>query len=345
MSSFARQFMDVQDKPDVDAIDGLSPTIAIDQKVSTQNPRSTVGTVTEIYDYLRLLFARVGTQHCPDCHVPVKLYSTGEIVERVREIARKSKEVCIFSPLVREGVVDKKELIEKIEKSGYEWVRVDGDLVKINEVAEMEFPASEMFTIDLLVGKIVNIKKEDPTKAVETAVDLSNGLVRVSSDDTATLFSTIGLCPKCGKVMPSLDMRSFSFNSPYGACPRCTGLGVTMEVDPQLVIPNTKLTLAEGAIQPWTRITGNQSWYQKMLSKVADKYGFSVHTPISELPAKVLDIVLYGSGSELYEVEGKKAAYAGVIPDLMQKHLETNSEYVRKEIEQYMRERICPVIR
>ncbi len=343
MSSFARQFMDVQDKPDVDAIDGLSPTIAIDQKVSTQNPRSTVGTVTEIYDYLRLLFARVGTQHCPDCHVPVKLYSTGEIVERVREIARKSKEVCIFSPLVREGVVDKKELIEKIEKSGYEWVRIDGDLVKINEVVEMEFPASEMFTVDLLVGKILNIKKEDPTKAVETAVDLSNGLVRVLSDETTTLFSTIGLCPKCGKVMPSLDMRSFSFNSPYGACPRCTGLGVTMEVDPQLVIPNTKLTLAEGAIQPWTRITGNQSWYQKMLSKVADKYGFSVHTPISDLPAKVLDIVLYGSGSELYEVEGKKAAYAGVIPDLMQKHLETNSEYVRKEIEQYMRERICPV--
>lgn len=343
MSSFARQFMDVQDKPDVDSIDGLSPTIAIDQKVSTQNPRSTVGTVTEIYDYLRLLFARVGTQHCPDCHVAVKTYKTGEIVERVRELARKSKEVIIYAPLIRNGVVDKKELVEKIEKSGYEWISVDGELMKINDLLEFSFEEDTLYTVDLLIGKILNIKKEDPTKAVETADDLTNGLVRVVADDKNNLFSTIGLCPNCGRVMPSLDMRSFSFNSPYGACQRCTGLGVTMEVDPQLVIPNTKLTLAEGAIQPWTRITGNQSMYQKILTKVAEKYNFSVHTPVSELASKTLDIILYGSGVEKYEIEGKKVTFAGVIPDLMQKHLETNSEYVRKEIEQYMRERICPI--
>lgn len=343
MSSFARQFMDVQDKPDVDSIDGLSPTIAIDQKVSTQNPRSTVGTVTEIYDYLRLLFARVGTQYCPDCHVAVKIYSVGEIVERVREQARKNKEVIIFAPLVREAAVDKKELVEKIEKSGYEWVSIDGELMKINQLLEFEFEEGDTYTVDLLIGKIVNIKKEDPTKAVETAEDLTNGLVRIQTDDKSMLFSTIGLCPNCGRVMPALDMRSFSFNSPYGACQRCTGLGVTMEVDPQLVIPNTKLTLAEGAIQPWTRITGNQSMYQKILTKVAEKYGFSVHTPVNDLPAKMLDIIMYGSGVEKYEIEGKKVTFAGVIPDLMQKHLETSSEYVRKEIKQYMRERICPI--
>ncbi|MBI5728740.1 MAG: excinuclease ABC subunit UvrA [Candidatus Magasanikbacteria bacterium] len=343
LSSYARQFMDVQDKPDVDAIEGLSPTIAIDQKVSTQNPRSTVGTVTEIYDYLRLLFARVGTQYCPDCHVAVDKHTTGEIVERVRERARKATAVSIFAPLVRDAVVNREELLEKVEKSGYEWVTVDGELLKINELSVYPFEAGETYSVDLLMGKILNIKKDDPTKAVETAVDLTNGLVRVVTDEKAELFSTIGLCPKCGRTMPSLDMRSFSFNSPYGACQRCTGLGITMEVDANLVIPNGKLTLAEGAIQPWTRITGNQSWYQKLLSKVAERHSFSVHTPIAELPSKTLDIILFGSSSESLEIDGKKVAFAGVIPDLMQKHLETSSEYVRKEIEQYMRERICPI--
>ena len=343
LSSYARQFMDVQDKPDVDGIEGLSPTIAIDQKISTQNPRSTVGTVTEIYDYFRLLFARVGTQYCPDCHVPVTTYSSGEIVERVRSLARQASTVLIFSPLVRKAAVDKRELLEKIEKSGYEWVQVDGELMKINDVARYSFDANSTYAVDLLVGKITDIKKEDPSKAVETAVDLSNGLVRIAYDEKSELLSTIGLCPSCGRTVPSLDMRSFSFNSPYGACQRCTGLGVTMEVDANLVIPNTKLTLAEGAIQPWTRITGNQTWYQKIVAKVAERYHFSVNTPVAELPAKMLDIVLYGGGNEQYEVDGKKVTFAGVIPDLMQKHLETNSEYVRKEIEQYMREKICPI--
>ena len=343
LSSYARQFMDVQDKPDVDAIEGLSPTIAIDQKVSTQNPRSTVGTVTEIYDYLRLLFARCGTQHCPDCHVPVEVLSVGKIVEKVRELARKSELVEIFSPLVRNSLVESKDLIEKIEKSGYEWVKVNNELLKINELAEYKFFEGQPYDVDLLVGKISNVKKDDLTKPVEMAEDLSNGLVKIVTADRMLLLSTVGLCPRCGRTMPPLDMRSFSFNSPYGACQRCTGLGVTMEVDPALVIPNSKLTLAEGAIQPWTRITGNQSWYQKILAKVAEVYGFSVHTPVAELPAKTLNIILYGSGGERFEIDGKKVSYPGVIPDLMQKHLETNSEYVRKEIEQYMREKICPI--
>lgn len=344
LSSFARQFMDVQDKPDVDAIDGLSPTIAIDQKVSTQNPRSTVGTVTEIYDYLRLLFARAGTQYCPDCHIPVEIFSVGKIVEKVREFARTHDLVEVYSPLIRQGAVEHRSLLDKIEKSGYEWVRVNDQLLKINDLAEYKFFDGQMYDVDLLVGKIMNVKRDDMVKPVEVAEDLSNGLVKiVTPGNTEHLLSTVGLCPRCGRVMPPLDMRSFSFNSPYGACQRCTGLGVTMEVDPALVIPNSKLTLAEGAVQPWTRITGNQSWYQKILAKVAERYGFSVNTPVAELPSKILDIILYGSGSERYDVDGKKVGYAGVIPDLMQKHLETNSEYVRKEIEQYMREKVCPI--
>lgn len=343
LSSYARQFMDVRDKPDVESIEGLSPTIAIDQKVSTQNPRSTVGTVTEIYDYLRLLFARVGTQYCPDCHEAVESFTVGEIVEKVRQLARKNKEISVYAPLVRKAKVNAKELIEKIEKSGYERACIDGDEYKINDLVNYRFHDDQIYTVDLLIGRIVDVKKDDPSRIVEVAEDLANGLVKLVYGDKEELFSTLGLCPKCGRMMPPLDMRSFSFNSPYGACQRCTGLGVTMEVDPSMVIPNPKLTLAEGAIQPWTRITGNQSWYQKMLAKVAEKYGFSVHKPVAELPSKVMDIVFFGSGEEVFEIDNKKATFAGVIPDLMQKHLETNSEYVRKEIEQYMREQICPI--
>lgn len=343
LSSYARQFMEVGDKPDVDSIDGLSPTIAIDQKVSTQNPRSTVGTVTEIYDYLRLMFARLGEQYCPDCHVAVKSYSSGEITEVTRAWARKNKEVYIYSPLVRNAQINHKEFLEKVEKSGYEWVRVDGEQLKINQLAEYKFEEGVAYDAELLIGKIVDIKKEDPTAMVEMAVDLSNGLVMLVTDDKSELFSTLGLCPNCGRIMPTLDMRNFSFNSPYGACQRCTGLGITMEVDPNLVIPNTRLTLAEGAVQPWTRITGNQSWYQKILGAVAERFHFSLNTPVADLPSKILNLILYGTDGEIYSLDGKKTNFSGVIPDLMQKHLETSSEYVRKEIEQYMRERICPI--
>lgn len=343
LSSYARQFMDVRDKPPLDSIEGLSPTIAIDQKVSVQNPRSTVGTVTDIYDYLRLLFSTSGTQYCPDCRLAVNKKSVGQISAAVRERARKAKDVYIFSPLVRNQTVNADDLITTVEKSGYDTVRVDEELLNIHELRTYRFEDNEKYSVELLIGRITDIKKQDPTNAVETADDLSNGLVMVVADGKAEMFSTVGLCPKCGKILPPLEMRSFSFNSPYGACQRCTGLGATMEVDPILVMPNTRLTLAEGAVQPWTRITGNQVWYQKLLAKVGERHHFSLAVPVSELPAKVLDIVLYGAGEELYDIDGKKAAFVGVIPDLMQKHLETTSDYVRKEIEQYMREKICPI--
>lgn len=341
MSSYARQFIETRDKPDVDAIEGLSPTIAIDQKISTQNPRSTVGTVTEVYDFLRLLFARAGEQYCPNCGILVDVRTSGEIVEEVRRVARTSKEVVVYAPFIREDFVDKKNLIERVEKSGYEWLVIDDKKLKINDLAKYEFEKDKKYTVELLIGVISDIKKQDPTRLVETALDLSNGLVVVSVDENKKLYSTIGICSKCGLTMPVIDMRSFSFNSPYGACPRCTGLGITLEVDPSLVVPNPRLTLAEGAIQPWTRITGNQNFYHKILAAVAEKYNFSLNTPLTDLPAKIVNIILYGTGKEFYSIDYKQVVFPGVIPDLMTKHLETNSEYVRKEIEQYMREKVC----
>lgn len=346
LSSYARQFMEVRDKPDVDSIEGLSPTIAIDQKSYTQNPRSTVGTVTEIYDYLRLLFARVGQQYCPDCQEPVQTHTPGTILEAMRRRARRHKELLILSPLVRKGKADRNSLIEKVEKSGCEWVRVNGKLLKINDFATYNFADHKLYTIELLIDKVTDFQKQDVMKIVQTALDLTNGLIVISSsnpDIEDETFSTSGLCPKCGRIMPVLDMRSFSFNSPYGACTRCTGLGVTQEVEASLVIPNDRLTLAEGAIQPWTRITGNQGWYQKIIAAVAEKHGFSVNTPIKALSQKTKSIILQGTGEEDYIIDGKKTKFVGVIPNLLQRHLETDSEYVRREIEQYMREAVCPL--
>jgi excinuclease ABC subunit A len=343
LSSYARQFMEVRDKPDVDSIEGLSPTIAIDQKSYTQNPRSTVGTVTEIYDYLRLLFSRIGQQYCPDCHEAVQSYTPGAILEEVRRRARKSGELFVLSPLAKEAKIKAGDLLEKVEKSGYEWIRVNGKVMKINDLAKYEFSATKLYSVELVVGKVTDFQKQDLMKMVESALDLSNGLVILADGKNDETFSTSGLCPKCGKIMPTLDMRSFSFNSPYGACPRCTGLGITQEVDEQLVIPNDRLTLAEGAIQPWMRITGNQNWYQKIIAAVAERFGFSTNTPVKEFNQKIRNIILQGTGAEEYVIDGKKTNFPGVIPNLLQRHLETDSEYVRKEIEQYMRETVCPV--
>lgn len=343
LSAYARQFMEVHDKPDVDSIDGLSPTIAIDQKVHTQNPRSTVGTVTEIYDFLRLLFARVGVQYCPDCDILTEGSSTGDIIEATRKIARQSVPVLVLSPLYRQSEVVLKELIEKVEKSGLNTVRVDGELVKINDLPKFHFTAGKKYNVELLIGKINDIKKDNPAKLVALALDLSNGEIVLAVKNKDSYYTNFAHCPKCQKKMPDKDIRGFSFNSPFGACPRCTGLGITMEVDPELVIPNNKLSLSEGAIQPWMRITGNQNGYQKLLAAVAVKHEFSLDTPLCDLSARVTDILLYGTGNDMYDIEGKKSYFPGVISDLLKRHLETNSEYVRKEIEQYMREKVCPV--
>jgi excinuclease ABC subunit A len=343
LSAYARRFMDVQDKPDVESISGLSPTIAIDQKNYTQNPRSTVGTVTEIYDYLRLLFSRAGTQYCPDCFEKAESSTTGEIIEEARKLARKNNELLVCSPILKDSKSDIKSLLERIERSGMNTLRVDGDVVKINDLQKCYFPPDKAHSVEIITGRITDIKKDDVVDMVEKALDLSDGEILLVGEKIENFYTSFSFCRKCGRKMQSIDPRSFSFNSPFGACPRCTGLGVTMEVDPNLVIPNPRLSLSEGAIQPWTRITGNHNLYAKILSSVAQRHGFSVNMPASELPEKFLNIVLYGAGNDIYEIDGKKVLFAGVISDLTKRHLETDSEYVRKEIEQYMRERECSV--
>jgi len=343
LSAYARQFMELRDKPEVDKIVGLSPTIAVDQKQNAQNPRSTVGTTTEIYDYLRLLFANAGVQYCPQCDEKVIKYTAGQIVENVKKFIRTEQDVYILCPLIQSETVNKKEILEKVEKSGYDQVRVNGKFLRIHDFANFDFVKKELYDVELVIEKIENIKKQDVTKAVNIALDLSNGTVIMSSAKEQKRYSIFGWCPKCKQKFSKIDLRSFSFNSPYGACPRCTGLGITMVVDPKLVVPNPRLTLAEGAIQPWTRITGNQSLYQKLLQVVSNSHNFSLNQPMAEMKAEIFDLILYGTGDETYEVNGKTVVFPGVISDLTNRHLETKSDYIRKEIETYMRETTCPV--
>lgn len=344
LNAYARQFMDMQDKPDVDDVQGLSPTIAIDQKNTTQNPRSTVGTATEIYDYLRLLFARIGQQYCPDCGIAVRQYAPGQITERIRKQGRQSKELFIISPIIIQGTVQKKLLLDRLEKSGYELFRLNGVLMKLSELGTHSFDPKKRYDIDIVVGRITDIKKTDIRSLVDRTIDMSNGSLVTLDKETGEeeTYSQIPTCPQCQSIFDPVEPRTFSFNSPHGACPRCTGLGRTLDVDPDLVIPNPRLTLAEGAIQPWMRIVGNQGYYQKLLKAVADAHHFSVDVPVQELSQTVMDILLYGTDGEAYTVDNKKTHFEGIVPNLTQRHATTQSDYVRKEIEGYMRERTCP---
>ncbi len=345
LSSYARQFMDLQDKPDVDEIKGLSPTIAIDQKSTSRNPRSTVGTVTEIYDHLRLLFSRIGQQFCPDCEKPVIRYSTGSIVEEIRKLGRNGHEYLILAPIFTDQSVDKKTLLSQVERSGFEYVRFDGVLMKRDELELIDVMPKMAHSLDVVVGRITDVKKNNITSFVETGSELGNGRVIVydMDEDEDKMFSEQYVCSSCGKEIAEIESRTFSFNSPHGACPRCTGLGRVLDVDKTLVIPNQKLTLAEGAIQPWTRITGNQAWYQKLLEAVAEENNFSVNKPVKDLSKRVMDVLYYGTDGKHYVIDDKSTVFEGIIPNLTQRHAETQSDYIRKEIEQYMRESVCPI--
>jgi len=345
LNAYARQFMDVQDKPDVDEITGLSPTIAIDQRNTSNNPRSTVGTVTELYDHLRLLFSRIGVQHDPETGEPVRQHKPGEITEEVRTIARSSSEIFILSPLITEGAVGGKGLLAQLEQSGYDQARINGVIMGLSQVKKYKFDKDKRYDIDLVIGKITDIKKQNVATLIEKALDLSNGAVTIIDEDDGNeySFTTYPCSPTSGKIFDPIEPRTFSFNSPYGACPRCTGLGYTLDIDTELVIPNPRLTLAEGAIQPWTRIVGNQLQYQKILNAVATVHNFSMDTPVQDLPKQVMDIVFYGTDGQTYVVLEKKVNFEGVVPNLTLRHAETDSEYIRKEIEQYMKETICPV--
>ncbi len=292
LSSYARQFLELQDKPDVDEIHGLSPTIAIEQRTTSSNPRSTVGTITEIYDYLRVLFARAGRPHCPSCGQAVTHEGAHEIAKKIRAIIEDSS-VALLAPMVRDEKGVHKHLLEWAGKSGYTEVRLNGIFASVEEVRGMRRDKEQRSTIEVVIGRY---NQEDESAALESqiakAFELADGFLTLYREDTGddVTFSQRLTCAKCNVHLPELEPRIFSFNSPHGACPACTGLGTKLEVQPDLVIPNTRLTLAQGAIKPWTRIAGNQQWYSKLLAAVAKTHGFSTDIPVDKLDKKSLDI-------------------------------------------------------
>ncbi|MDO8470736.1 MAG: excinuclease ABC subunit UvrA, partial [bacterium] len=341
LSAYARQFLGMMDKPDVESIEGISPAIAIDQRKGSHNPRSTVGTITEVYDYLRLLFARVGIPHCPNCGKEVKRQSVSQIVQQVVKLPAAS-EIMVLGPVIRDKKGEHRGVLEEIQKAGFVRVKVDGIVWRLEEALERELDRQKKHTIEVVVDRLVIDKGLDMSRladSIETALKLGKGLVGIHSskakNEKDMLFSERFACEECGINLPEIEPRMFSFNSPYGACPSCQGLGEKLEVDPKLVIPNPRLSLAEGAIFPWARAShkiGRQGFFWWKVEELAKKHGFSLRTPVQDLPKKVLDLVLQGDGD-----------FEGVIPWMERKFHETDSEYAREEIEQYMVERVCEV--
>lgn len=348
LSSYARQFLGLMEKPDVDQIEGLSPAISIDQKSGTRNPRSTVGTVTEVYDYLRLLFARIGHPHCPLCGREIARQTTPQIVDQILELPTKTK-IMVLAPIIKSKKGVHKYVFEGLKKAGYSRVRVDGKIYDIEE--ELTLDKNKKHDIDAVADRLIinPDTRKRLTESVEQALNLGEGLVYVLEVDKKkeNIFSQNFACANCGINLPELSPRSFSFNSPYGACPACTGLGTKLEIDPELVVPNPRLTIAEGAIRPWARTTARMGWYTQVLSAVGQKYGFSVNEPYQELSKKAKDIIMYGTGDEIIKVQvGSRqyeSTYEGVVANLERRYHETDSDYVRKEIEKYMTERQCQV--
>lgn len=347
LSAYARQFLGLMEKPDVDQIDGLSPAISIDQKSTSRNPRSTVATVTEIYDYLRLLFARIGVPHCPIDGVPVVRQTTQNIIEQIAALPTGAR-LMILAPVV----IDKKGAFEHIpeqfQRAGFARARVDGVVYALDEFPELD--KAKRHRIEVVVDRLVN--EEDMrtrlAQSVEQALEVAEGKVVALNADTdeTTSYSLMYACPNHPEVtIPELEPRSFSFNSPHGACPVCTGLGSRLEVDPELVIPNGRLTIAEGAIRPYNRINVD-NWYMKKLQAVADEYKFSLHVPTAEISAENMERILYGTGNETYRISlggGRQISttYEGVIPNLERRHKETESEFMRRDIERFMQEKPC----
>lgn len=343
LSSYARQFLELQDKPDVDEIRGLSPTIAIEQRTISSNPRSTVGTVTEIYDYLRVLFARAGRPHCPECGDPVTHESPHNIAKQVRDYIDETP-ITVLSPVVRDEKGLHKHFLDWAKKSGYGEVRYNGLFATIDEVKAIRRDKEQKSTIELVVSRYEQYDESQKLEEeITKAFDLSDGFLVINREDDGEdiVMSQRLMCPKCDIHLPELEPRIFSFNSPHGACPDCTGLGNKLEVQSELVMPNKRLTLAQGAIKPWTRIAGNQNHYMRLLEAVADRHGFSVDVPIGQLTRKAADIVMYGTGEETYGVGAQKSKFEGVVPNLEKRYKETDSDYVQKEIEGYMNVVIC----
>ncbi len=354
LSAYARQFIGLMDKPDVDTIEGLSPAISIDQKSASHNPRSTVGTVTEIYDYMRLLYARIGVPHCPVCGKKIQGQTIQAMVDQLLNLKAGTR-LVLLAPFIKDQKGEHKVIFEQIKKAGFARVRVDGVLMDLNEAQDLNLDKQKKHSIDVVLDRL-SLNAEDKgrlSESLEKALDLGDGIAMAQkvdekglADPKEILLSQKFACPEGHMSLAELDPRDFSFNSPHGACPECKGLGTKLTVEPDLVIPNQRLTLAEGAIRPWSKTTSRLSWYSRVLEAVAKAYGFSVSVPVKDLPKKALEVILHGTGDKKVSVPGEygmNVTFEGVIPNLERKYYETDSDYMRSEIENYMRVRQCPV--
>jgi excinuclease ABC subunit A len=365
LSAYARQFLGEMQKPDVDQIDGLSPAISIDQKGTSRNPRSTVGTVTEIYDYLRLLYARVGVPHCPRCGREVHQQTVGQVVEAIEEMPEGSR-IILLAPLIKDRKGEHRKVFEDVRKMGFVRVRVNGQVRDVDE--EIELDRYKMHTIEAVVDRLIvrsshgdeNDQGMDRTRladSVETALKLGGGVMMVADitdGDLARdyLFSEHFACVHCGVSLPEIEPRTFSFNSPHGACPACTGLGTELEIDPDLVVPDRSKTLNQGAVEPWTRERSGDSYYRQLLEAAAKQQSIPLDVPMRELKPSHVNFVLYGGrrGEKVtlhYETsQGLQRTYQthfeGVIPNLQRRYREASSDYVKEDLERYMAERNCP---
>jgi excinuclease ABC subunit A len=350
LSAYARQFLQMMEKPDVDSIDGLSPAISIDQKTTSRNPRSTVGTVTEIYDYLRLLYARIGRPHCPVCGRPIAGQSQEAIVDQILQLPEGTK-FTVNAPVVRDRKGEYKDVLEELRAEGFTRVKVDGEQRLLEE--EIVLDKKFKHTIEVVVDRLVMKQdlRQRLAQSVETAAQLAEGLVVVDViDGDSTTFSENFACPEHGVGLPELEPRIFSFNSPHGACPRCTGLGAQQEIDPDLLVPDPTLSIGEGALVPWS--LGNSSFYESVIQAIADRYEIDLEAPWHDLTEEQQNYFLHGTDGDRVYVQyrnrmGRKRSYMlafeGIVSSLQRRYRETDSSQQRERIEEYMSFRPCPV--
>ena len=353
LSAYARQFLGRMDKPDVDYIEGLSPAISIDQKGVSHNPRSTVGTVTEIYDYMRLLFARLGTPHCPKCGQPVERQTVQQIADSIMSLPEGSR-ISLLAPKVRRKKGEHKDVFEEARKSGFVRVRVNGTVHMLDELDDLNLNRQKWHYIEIVVDRLVireDTEVSRVSESVEAAMREGDGVVQAAIEGGEEItYSEQFACIGCGTSLTEIEPRTFSFNSPHGACSECTGLGYKLEVDPDLVISNKALSLSEGAITPWSRGGPSSSWYVSLLESISSAHGFSAKIPVKDLPQESLDLVLYGNGTKKVTIRHRThrgrtyswdTNFEGVIPNLERRYKNTESEHTRQEIERYMAARPC----
>jgi excinuclease ABC subunit A len=362
LSAYARQFLELMDKPDVDSIDGLSPAISIQQKTTSKNPRSTVGTVTEIYDYLRLLYARIGTPTCPECSRTITSQSSDSITESILKSAQKKKDcsIMILAPIIsaKKGTYEK--LFNELKQDGFSRIRLDGVITNLEDEEQEQQEQKSKYprldrqkkhTIEVIVDrlKVMTEERSRMFESIQSALKIGNGIVIASIDGEDTLYSQRNACPYCGISIGDLEPRSFSFNSPFGACRECNGLGVKIEFDPELIIPDKSKNILDGAVKPWSGYFA--TFRSEMLRDVGKRFGFNLYTPISKMTEEQIKVILYGTDENIhYKHEGKyssssrwefRGSFEGVIPNLERLYKQTESESKREDIMQFMRERTC----